>query len=205
VGVLHPRQSVSESGKLFQGHRVPHGAPGGGKEGGRPGGGGQGEREPRHHVLFVGGLCEKDIEYHGQHLAIAKEVGDRAGEGSAYANLGNADQSQGDYAKAIGYHKQHLAIAKEVGDRAGEGGAYGNISTCHMHLKEYVKAVVAYFDAQHALATSLKLAHVQSEAAMINMGVALTLHVRAGRKSPATGADQGPGPHSILVGIGVSE
>jgi hypothetical protein len=43
---------------------------------------------------------------------MAKEVGDRAGEGSAYANLGNADHSQGAYAKAIEYHMQHLAIAK---------------------------------------------------------------------------------------------
>jgi len=40
-----------------------------------------------------------------------------------------------------------------------------------------VKAV-AYFEAQHVKATSLKLAHVQSDAAL-NMGVALTLRVRA--------------------------
>jgi hypothetical protein len=80
-----------------------------------------------------------------------------------------------------------------VGDRAGEGIAYANLGTGHMHLNEYVKAV-AYFEAQHALATSLKLAHVQSDAAL-NMGVALTLHVRAARQSPATDADQAPGPH----------
>jgi hypothetical protein len=60
-----------------------------------------------------------------------------------------------------------------------------------MHLNEYIKAV-AYFEAQHAMATSLKLAHVQSDAAP-NMGVALTLGVRAG---PTTDADQAPGPHS---------
>jgi hypothetical protein len=39
-----------------------------------------------------------------------------------------------------------------------------------MHLNHYVKAF-AYFEAQHALAISLKLAHVQSNAE-INMGVA---------------------------------
>ena len=37
----------------------------------------------------------KAIEYHAQHLAIAKEVGDRAGEGGAYGNLGNAYPSLG--------------------------------------------------------------------------------------------------------------
>jgi hypothetical protein len=42
----------------------------------------------------------------------------------AYANLGCAYTSQGDYAKVIEYHTQHLAIAKEVGDWAGKGGAY---------------------------------------------------------------------------------
>ena len=67
----------------------------------------------------LGGYA-KAIEYHTQWLAIAKEVGDRAGEGGAYGNLGNAYGSQGDFAKAIEYHTQCLEIAKEVGDRAGE-------------------------------------------------------------------------------------
>jgi tetratricopeptide (TPR) repeat protein len=136
----------------------------------------------------------KAIEYHGKRLAIEKEVGDRAGEAAAYANLGIVYQSQGDFSKAIDHHGQHLAIAKEVGDRDGEGTAYGNLGTCHMHLNEYDKAV-AYFEEQHALATSLKLAHKQSNAAL-NMGIALTLHVRAARQGPVAGADQAPGPHS---------
>ena len=63
-----------------------------------------------------------------------------------------------------------------------------------MHLNEHVKAV-AYFEAQHALATSLKLVKGKSDAAL-RMGVALTRHVRAALQSPATGADQAPGPHS---------
>jgi hypothetical protein len=75
--------------------------------------------------------------------------------------------------------------------------AYANLGTGHMYLNEYDKAV-AYFEAQHAMAISLKLARMQSDAAL-NMGVALTLHVRAARQGPtgaATGADQAPGPHS---------
>ena len=66
------------------------------------------------------GNISKALEHHNEHLTIAKEVGDRAGEGQAYGNLGIAYDSQGDYAKAIEYHAQHLAIAKEVGDRAEE-------------------------------------------------------------------------------------
>ena len=63
------------------------------------------------------------------------------GEGSAFANLGNADQSQGGYAKAIEYHTQHLAIAKEVGDRAGEGAAYGNLGNAYGSQGDNAKAI----------------------------------------------------------------
>jgi tetratricopeptide (TPR) repeat protein len=80
----------------------------------------------------------KAIAYHTQHLAMAKEVGDRAGEGKAYANLGNAYRSQGDFSKAIAYHTQHLAIAKELGDRAGEGRAHGNLGP---HALERVRQI----------------------------------------------------------------
>jgi hypothetical protein len=59
--------------------------------------------------------------------AMATEVGDRAGKGQAYANLGIEYDSQDDFSKAIEYHSQRLAIAKEVGNRAGEGMAYGNL------------------------------------------------------------------------------
>ena len=72
---------------------------------------------------------------------MAKEVGDRAGEGRAYANLGCAYDSQGDYAKAIAYHTQDLAIAKEVGDRAGEGMAYGNLGIAYDSQGDYAKAI----------------------------------------------------------------
>ena len=43
------------------------------------------------------------IECHTQHLAIAREVGDRAGEGRAYGGLGNAHDSLGDFSQAIEY------------------------------------------------------------------------------------------------------
>ena len=70
---------------------------------------------------------QKAIEYHSLCIKIAKEVGDKFGEGRAYGNLGNAFQSLGDFQKAIEYHSLCLQIAKEVGDKSGEGGAYGNL------------------------------------------------------------------------------
>ena len=58
---------------------------------------------------------EEAIDYHNLHLKIAKEVGDKHGEGNAYGNLGIAYHSLGDFEKAIEYHNLHLKIAKEVG------------------------------------------------------------------------------------------
>ena len=77
---------------------------------------------------------EKGKEYHEKHLKIAKEVGDRSGEGTAYANLGNAYRTLGNLEKAKEYHEKHLEIAKEVGDRSTEGGAYGNLGNAYQSV-----------------------------------------------------------------------
>ena len=81
------------------------------------------------------------IEYHTQHLAIAKELSDRTGEGAAYGNLGIAYRSQGDYAKAIEYHTQHLAITMEVGDRAGHGMTYANLGIAYQSQGDFSQAI----------------------------------------------------------------
>ena len=81
-------------------------------------------------------IFEKAIEYHERDLKISKELGDRAGEGKAYGNLGNVYDSLGDFQKAIEYHKRHLKISKEVGDRAGEGDAYGNLGNAYLSQLE---------------------------------------------------------------------
>jgi len=47
------------------------------------------------------GNFSQAIAYHTQDLAIAREVGDRAGEGQTYGNLGNAHYRMGDFSQAI--------------------------------------------------------------------------------------------------------
>ena len=55
----------------------------------------------------------KALKYHEKQLKIGLEIGNRAGEGTAYGNLGNAYDSVGAYGKAVVYHKKnHLQIAK---------------------------------------------------------------------------------------------
>ncbi|MGB3517256.1 MAG: tetratricopeptide repeat protein, partial [Elainellaceae cyanobacterium] len=73
-----------------------------------------------HHALSQ---YAKAIEYYEQNLAIAREIGDRRGEGNALGGLGNAYDGLSQYAKAIEYHEQRLAIAREVGDCSEEGRA----------------------------------------------------------------------------------
>ena len=63
------------------------------------------------------------IECHEKDLEIAIEIGDRAGEGEAYGNLGCAFDSMGNFPKAIEYHEKYLKIAIEIGDLDGKGWA----------------------------------------------------------------------------------
>ena len=97
---------------------------------------------------------KEDINHHKQCLRIAKELGDRAGEGSAYGNLGNAYQSLGNLKQAIKYHNQDLSIAKELGDRAGEGGAYGNLGNAYQSLGDF-KQAVKYYNQRVSIAKDL--------------------------------------------------
>ena len=74
------------------------------------------------------------IKYHQRHLEIAKEVGDKVGEGRSYCNLGNAYYSLGEFKTAIKYHQRDLEIAKDVGDKAGEGRSYCNLGCAYHNL-----------------------------------------------------------------------
>jgi tetratricopeptide (TPR) repeat protein len=87
------------------------------------------------------GRFSKALEHHAQHLTMAKEVGDRAGEDAAYGNLGIGYNSLGDFSQAIEHHAQQLAIAKEVGDRAGEGAAYGNLGIGYQSQGDFSKTI----------------------------------------------------------------
>ena len=83
----------------------------------------------------------KAINYHERNLKIAKEVGNKWSEGSAYGNLGIAYQSLGNFHMAMEYHELHLHIAKEAGNKAGEGSAYGNLGGAYQSLGNFHMAM----------------------------------------------------------------
>ncbi|CAH3166328.1 unnamed protein product, partial [Pocillopora meandrina] len=80
------------------------------------------------------------IDYHKRRLEIAKEVGDKDGEGASYGNLGSAYHCLGQFKTAINYHNRHLEISKEVGDKAGEGASYGNLGSAYHGLGQFKTA-----------------------------------------------------------------
>ena len=96
-------------GGLCQGHRVICGGTGVCEGCGRPGGRGRGVREPREFVSFAGGYS-KAIEYHAKHLAIAKEVDNRAKEVQAYGNFGTVHFYLIEYVKDLAYQKERHAL-----------------------------------------------------------------------------------------------
>ncbi|KAL9951531.1 hypothetical protein ACROYT_G044207 [Oculina patagonica] len=84
---------------------------------------------------------QQALEYHAYDLGMAKVRGDRAGEGRACCNVGNAYQILGDFKRAIEYHAEGLSIAKELGDRAGEGRACCNLGNAYRSLGDFVKGI----------------------------------------------------------------
>jgi len=75
-------------------------------------------------------------------LAIAREIGDRRGEGAVLGNLGSAYKELGETSRAIQLYEERLTIAREIGDRRGEGNALWNMSLALDQLGERAQAIL---------------------------------------------------------------
>jgi tetratricopeptide (TPR) repeat protein len=80
------------------------------------------------------------IEFYEQWLVIAREIGDRRGEGAALGNLGTAYADLGDARKAIEFYEQQLVIVREIGDRAGEAITSWNAGIAYAKLGDLERA-----------------------------------------------------------------
>ena len=67
-------------------------------------------------------------------MKLAKELGDKEGEGIAYGNLGDVYFSLGEFQEAITYHEKSLDIAREAKNCAEEGKACYAIGCCFESL-----------------------------------------------------------------------
>jgi tetratricopeptide (TPR) repeat protein len=77
-------------------------------------------------------------------LAAARRLQDRAGEGFALGNLGNACDNLGKTRRAIQFFEQALLIHREIGDRRGEGNDLGNLGRAYAALGETRRAIKFY-------------------------------------------------------------
>jgi tetratricopeptide (TPR) repeat protein len=66
------------------------------------------------------GEARQAIEFYGQALVIAREIGNRLGEGTNLGNLASEYSILAEYDKAIDYYNQALQNAREIGNRYGE-------------------------------------------------------------------------------------
>ncbi|MCA9991017.1 MAG: tetratricopeptide repeat protein [Anaerolineales bacterium] len=105
------------------------------------------EAEIRHSLGIVAdeqGDLAAARAYHGQALAIYRQVGARPGEGLSLNNLGNVAADEGDSAGARSFYEQALRTFREIGDRPGESLALGNLGGVADDLGLYDEARAYY-------------------------------------------------------------
>ena len=79
--------------------------------------------------------------HHKLNLNIAKEVGNRAGEGQAYGSIAGDYGSMGNFKEAINYNKEELKIAEEMGDRAQVGRACSGLGSGFQSIGDFKRAI----------------------------------------------------------------
>ena len=101
-------------------------------------------------------FSQQNCPFQGIPIAIARDIGDRYGEGNALGNLGNIYCALGRYEEAIHSQEEFLAIAHAIGMHRGEGNALGNLghvyrSSGNRSRGDYEKAI-EYFQGSLAIA-----------------------------------------------------
>ncbi|RIV21204.1 tetratricopeptide repeat protein [Fibrisoma montanum] len=81
------------------------------------------------------------LPYLEQSLKLARQIGDRAGEGTTLNNISQIYDAKGDYETALHYLEQSLSIRQQIGDRAGEGTTLNNISQIYDAKGDYETAL----------------------------------------------------------------
>ena len=113
-------------------------------------------------------------EYHQQHLSLAREIGDLAGEWIALVGLGNIAQTEGNFSQAANYFEKGLKIAEELKDVQGQAALLGSLGSVFVSLEKYAQAR-SYGKQSFDLAQKHKLLSFQGRAALVLTSVYQTL------------------------------
>lgn len=81
------------------------------------------------------------IDTHLQRLALARELGDTAGEATALNDLAMVYQALGDQSKAIEYNQQQLSLARSHQNLRGVAQALSNLGISYHSSGDYAKAI----------------------------------------------------------------
>jgi tetratricopeptide (TPR) repeat protein len=102
------------------------------------------------HLLNLGnchlrlGEYRRAIDLHTQALGIARDTGDRRGEGTGLGNLGICHYSLGEYQRAIDLYTQALAIARDTGDRYVEASVLDYLGRAWLASDDTRQAVTLF-------------------------------------------------------------
>ncbi|MGK7928781.1 MAG: tetratricopeptide repeat protein [Spirulina sp.] len=87
------------------------------------------------------GDYEKTIDYYQQSLTIAREIGDRSGEGGSLCNIGNTYHTLGQYQKALEYYEQAFIILESIKHREFIANTLTGLGNVYGSLGDYQKAI----------------------------------------------------------------
>lgn len=112
------------------------------------------------------GDTQKALDLNRQMLLVARELGDRADEGSILSNIGLLYENDlHDTKTALENYQQALKLFQDVGDRVREGVALNNIGNAYNRAEDFPPAL-EYFE--RALALRRETKNRQGEAATLN-------------------------------------
>ncbi len=94
------------------------------------------------------------LEYHTKALALAEELGNKAGMARHFGNIGLVHSNLSDYSLALEYLGKALSLNEELGNKAGVANYLGNIGNVHANLSDYALAL-EYYGKALALAEEL--------------------------------------------------
>ena len=83
---------------------------------------------------------DQALLYYHQSMEIAREIGNKHGEGTQIGNIGNVYLRQGQYEEAIQYYEQSNIIAKSIGDTRSLADNYANLGGTFIKLKRWEEA-----------------------------------------------------------------
>ncbi|XP_019613999.1 PREDICTED: tetratricopeptide repeat protein 28-like [Branchiostoma belcheri] len=102
------------------------------------------------------------IQYYEQHLALARQLGDRHEEGWAYNRLGDAHVNMREYEPALEWYQKHLTISQEIGNKKDEVTVLADVGDAYRLLGKTEQAT-SHFDTALQLAQQTENLHGQMD------------------------------------------